>query len=178
MFNLVLGLCDPNKGLNVRAVLYDRWQSTGEVQRLRDMRVKAEKYSPKEQDFKTLRNLVYSGNFKTPRWEHQELSDLDVTNITQVRKSPYTHLAVQFATVREVGKKIVKPEVGDDDLWRTCVLATRYLVENKKEFMATPARKKGHGVTVGSVAFKSGSNYFKGSRTTTSIGSVKGKYRH
>lgn len=178
MFKLVLALSDRYKGLNVRAVLYDRWQSTGEVQRLRDMRVKAEKYSPKEQDFKTLRNLVYSGNFKTPKWEHQDLSELDVTDVQQVRRAPYTHLAVQFATVREVGKKVVKPEVGDDDLWRVCVLGTHYLVEHKKEFLAAPPRKKGRGITVGSVAFKSGVNNFRGTRAVTQIGTVKGKFRY
>lgn len=178
MFKIVLALCDRYKGLNVRAVLYDRWQSTGEVQRLRDMRVKAEKYSPKEQDFKTLRNLVYSGNFKTPKWEHQDLNELDVTSIEQIRRAPYTHLAVQFATVREVGKKVVKPEVGDDDLWRVCVLGTHYLVEHKKEFLAAPPRKKGGGMTVGSVAFKSGSNIFRGTRASTHIGCVKGKFRY
>jgi hypothetical protein len=178
MFKIVLALSDRHKGLNVRAVLYDRWQSTGEVQRLRDMRVKAERYSPREQDFKTLRNLVYQSNFKTPRWEYQDLSELDVTNIEQLRRSPYTHLAVQFATVREVGKKVVKPEVGDDDLWRACVLGTHYLVEHKKEFLTTVARKKGSGMTVGSVAFKSGTNTFQGTRTTTNIGSVKGKFRY
>lgn len=175
MFNIVLQLCDKYKGLNVKAVLYDRWQSTGEVQRLRDLRIRAERYSPKEQDFKTLRNLIYSGHFKTPKWEHSQLSDLDVTNVDAIRKAPYSHLAVQFATVRHVGKKIVKPEVGDDDLWRMCVLGTHWLVEHKKDFLAALSQH-GKGRRVGSVAFKSSGNY-RGTRANTTIGSVRGKFR-
>jgi len=177
MFGIVKTLCDKNKGLNIRAVLYDRWQSTGQIQELRDMKVKAEKYSPREQDFKNLRGLVYGGNLKMPRWEHPELTDLDITNIEQIRKAPYTHMAVQFATVREVGKKIIKPEAGDDDLFRTAVLASYYLSEHQKDFLTkvigTGTDSKTH---MGSVGLKSSSlGSYRGSRARTSIGSVRGK---
>lgn len=178
MFALVKTLCDRNKGLHVKAVLYDRWQSTGQIQELRDMKVKAEKYSPKESDFKNLRNLVYGGNLKMPRWEHKELTDLDVTNIEEIRKAPYTHMAVQFATVREVGKKIIKPEAGDDDLFRTTVLASWYMTENQKEFLikGQGSTNKGQTIQVGSLALKSaGLGTYRGNRARTSIGAVRGK---
>lgn len=178
MFALVKTLCDRNKGLHVKAVLYDRWQSTGQIQELRDMKVKAEKYSPKESDFKNLRNLVYGGNLKMPRWEHKELTDLDVTNIEEIRKAPYTHMAVQFATVREVGKKIIKPEAGDDDLFRTTVLASWYMSENQKEFLVKGpgSTNTGQTIQVGSLALKSaGLGTYRGSRARTSIGAVRGK---
>lgn len=180
MFSIALGLSDRTKGLNIRCVLYDRWQSTGEVQRLRDLKIKAEKYSPKEQNFKDFRNLIYSGNFKTPTWEHSNLSDLDVTDIEAVRKAPYTNLAVQLATVREVGRKVIKPEVGDDDLFRTCVLASYYLTENKKEFLTLPVNAvTSTRASVGAVALRTSSNYIyrNSSSKSASAGAVRLRIR-
>jgi len=177
MFNIVKRLCDKGKGLNVKCVLYDRWQSTGHIQELREMKVKALRYSPKEQDFKFLRSLVYSSRFKTPRWEHTELTDLDVTNIEMLRSSPYTTLAVQFATVREIGKKIIKPEAGDDDLFRTSVLASYYMSEHTKDFLTFAARSSlsGRESSVGSVSFLGSSRNYSISKSRSSIGSIKGR---
>jgi hypothetical protein len=177
MFSLVKTLCDRNKGLHVKAVLYDRWQSTGQIQELRDMKVKAEKYSPKEADFKNLRNLVYGGNLKMPRWEHKDLTDLDITDVDQIRQAPYTHMAVQFATVRGVGKKIIKPEAGDDDLFRTTVLASWYMTENQKDFLVkVQGTNSGQTTRVGALALKSaGLGTYRGNRARTSIGAVRGK---
>jgi len=177
MFDLVLKLSDKYKGLNVLAVVYDRWQSTGEVQRLREMKVKAERYSPKESDFKILRNMVYSGDFKTPKWEHKELSDLDISNVAEVRKAPYTHQAIQFATVRSVGKKIVKPEVGEDDLFRVCVLGAHYLIDNQKDFISKNFGASKDRGSIGTVAMKTSNSTYFGARSKTNIGSVRGKYK-
>jgi len=134
MFNIVMELC---KNFNILVVAYDRWSSTGEIQRLRDFKVVAERYSPKWQDFIDFRNVVYSENYKMPRWEHKNLTDLDLTDHQAVSKAPYTHAAVQMATVREVGKKVTKPEYGEDDTFRATVLATRYLLDEKwqKKFL-------------------------------------------
>jgi len=177
MFQIVKTLCDRNKGLHVKAVLYDRWQSTGQIQELREMKIKAEKCTPKDADFKLLRSLVYSGNVKSPKWEHKELTDLDITDIHQIRQAPYTHMAVQFATVREVGMKVIKPEVGDDDLFRTIVLASSYMTENIKDFLSkSVATQVSSTGSVGSLALKSSvSNTYRGSRSRATIGSVRSK---
>lgn len=132
MFEIVLKLC---KHFNIRFVVYDRWQSTGEIQRLRDLKIVAEQYSPKFVDFQEFRNAVNAGNYKMPRWEHETLEDLDITNSNQLKNSPYTHFALQMATVREAGKKVLKPEAGDDDMFRTAVLASRYLHLHQEAFI-------------------------------------------
>jgi len=176
MFNIIKTLCDKGKGLNVKCVLYDRWQSTSHIQELREMKIKAIRYSPKDRDFKFLRSLVYSGAVAMPRWEHSELSDLDITNIDMMRASPYTAFAVQFATVREIGKKIIKPEVGDDDYFRTAVLASYYMSEHKKDFLVFSRRAASKSsARVGAVSLKSSSAGSSISRTRASIGSVRGK---
>lgn len=176
MFGIVKSLCDKNKGYNVKAVLYDRWQSTGQIQELREMKVKAERYSPKDPDFKAMRNLVYSGSFKTPKWELEKFTDLDITDVEKIRTAPYTHFAVQCATVREIGMKVVKPEIGDDDLFRTGVLAASYMSENQKDFLVRGQTStnslNGSRGPVGSLSLKSSSSYM-GSRGRTSIGSIR-----
>lgn len=177
MFQIILDLCNKQTGLNIRAVLYDRWQSTGEVQRLRDLRIKAERYSPKEQDFKNFRNIVYGGNFRTPKWEYDSVDELDITDPIQVRASPYTHMAMQCATVREIGRKVVKPEAGDDDLFRTCVLGSHYLLENKKEFLVAPVGER-QAAVVGSLRLRSSGRMgqsFQASRPRNQVGAVRGK---
>lgn len=182
MFGVVKSLCDRNKGLHIAAVLYDRWQSTSQIQELREMKVKAERYSPRDNDFKSLRNLVYAGNFKMPQWEHKEFTDLDITDVQQVRLAPYTHMAVQFATVREIGLKVIKPEVGDDDLFRTSVLAAWYMNENQKEFLVKVASNnssQNQRTRVGSLALKSSSpGTYQGARSRTSLGVVRTKTQY
>jgi hypothetical protein len=132
MFEVVLHLC---KHFNVKYVIYDRWNSISEVQRLRDLKITAERYSPKFTDFLELRNLIDSESYKTPRWEYDNLEDLDITNSKKLVAAPYTHLALQMATVQENGKKVTKPEQGDDDIFRTLVLASRYLLLYKEIFL-------------------------------------------
>lgn len=175
---LIIELCIK---LNVIYVVWDRWQSSGEVQRLRDLSIKAERYSPKLQDFKDYANLVYAGNYKMPMWEHKSLTDLDVTNKEAVKRAPYTHAAIQIATVREIGKKIVKPEYGEDDIFRSIVLASRYvqMPDIQKEMIRTGlgnfAAKRSGVSCLGSVRGKTtgmGGNIGMSS-SSSGIGSVR-----
>jgi hypothetical protein len=151
MFEIILKLC---KHFNIKYVVFDRWNSSGEVQRLRDLKVVAEQYSPKFQDFQDFRNTVNSENYKMPKWEYENLEDLDITNSSQLKNAPYTHFALQMATVREVGKKVLKPEAGDDDMFRAVILASRYLITYREDFLkaglGTASRPLGSlGVVIG-----------------------------
>jgi hypothetical protein len=123
MFECIVQLVDK---FNVQYVVWDRWQSTGEIQRLRDKKVKAERYSPKYNDFLLLRNMVYAGRIKAPKAELKNLSDLDIHNAQAVQMNPWSHFYVQLATVRESGHKVTKPLSGEDDMFRTLVLAVAY----------------------------------------------------
>lgn len=174
MFEIVLKLC---KHFNIKYVVYDRWQSTGEIQRLRDLRIVAEKYSPKFSDFIEFRNILDGGRYKTPRWEVDKLEDVDMTNSQQLKNISYSHLAVQIATVQEAGKKVLKPEAGDDDLFRTVILAARYLTEHSAEFLkaglGTSSRSlQSLGVVIGKTTGYSGGRY---SGATPTLGVVKRK---
>lgn len=124
-------LLDIAKYFNVVAVVWDRWQSTGEVQRLRDQKVRAERYSPRYDDFLALRGRIWNGTCRAPAPEMglANLRDFDITNHLQVQQNPWTHFYVQCATVRASGKKVIKPQNGEDDMFRTLVLASHYLAD-------------------------------------------------
>lgn len=119
MADLVLEI---HKNYNLKCVLYDQWQSISDIQRLRAAGVNALSYSPVWADFEATKNLIYSGKFKTPQWE-KPITELDPKDVYDRRKNVYTHFGYQMATVKVAGKKVTKPDVGDDDMWRTLVLA-------------------------------------------------------
>jgi hypothetical protein len=153
--------------------------STGEIQRLRDLKINAERYSPKLADFIELRGLVESESYKTPKWEYENLEDLDISNPKKLAAAPYTHLALQMATVQENGKKVLKPEEGDDDIFRTVVLATRYLLLHKSMFLkagkGNVIKPKGYyGVVIGKSSGSSAS-FGGGSKANSFVGVVKRK---
>jgi hypothetical protein len=125
-----------------------------------------------------LRNLIEGENYKIPRWEHDNLEDLDISDKVKLVNSPYTHLALQLATVQENGKKLQKPEEGDDDMFRTVVLATHYLLDQKELFL-----RSGLGValkpqsSLGVVIRKSsgGGSPFRSSGSTITVGAIRRK---
>lgn len=128
MSQLIMDIC---KYYNVLAVVWDRWQSTGEIQRLRDQKILAERYSPRYEDFTLLRGRIWNGTCRAPAPEMglSNLRNFDGNNSLQVQQNPWTHFYVQCATVRASGKKVLKPQGGEDDMFRTLVLASHYLAD-------------------------------------------------
>lgn len=128
MSKLIMDIC---RYYNVLAVVWDRWQSTGEIQRLRDQKILAERYSPRYDDFTTLRGRIWNGTCRAPAPEMglAQLRNFDINNHLQVQQNPWTHFYVQCATVRSAGKKVMKPQGGEDDMFRTLVLASHYLAD-------------------------------------------------
>ena len=126
MANLLVQLTEY---FNVQVILWDRWQSTGEIQRLREKGIKAERYSCRYVDFVNLRNKLWGGRLRAPPPEKglEGLKDFDISNPLFVAQNPWSHMYVQFATVRGVGQKVTKPESGEDDMFRTAVLANSIL---------------------------------------------------
>lgn len=129
-FEVITELC---KLYSIKYVVWDRWQSTGEVQRLRDLGIKAERYSLRFEDFQLLRSKIWGGRVRLPVPEMaiDKLGTFDPTNVLECQKYPWTSFYCQIATVREVGKKVAKPVAGDDDLWRTLALASHYILHPK-----------------------------------------------
>lgn len=120
MADLILELV---RRFRIRHVMYDRWQSTGEIQRLQRSGVPALAYSPVWADFEALKGVINSQGMVLPSWE-KRVDELDLDDVHDLRLNPYTHLGYQIATVQDSGgKKVGKPAKGDDDMYRTLVLA-------------------------------------------------------
>lgn len=130
--NLVVRLVENYYFLNVA---YDRWESTFAINDLRtNLKVDAQQYSLKWKDFEEFRNDVRSARVWFPEPE------IDPSEVLQIRDSvvraryPRSHLQVQMATVNQFGRKVLKPDGGNDDLFRTAVLAHYFIRKNNKEF--------------------------------------------
>jgi hypothetical protein len=116
-------------------VLYDRWQSVDQMQRIRkEHKIESVQYSLKWADFQMVRARVLDSTLALPKLE----VPIAVTN------NPVTHLALQILTVREGGRKVIKPLNGTDDLFRCLCLGITFMLDPKY----TP-RFERHGSALG-----------------------------
>lgn len=124
-------------GLRIVHVFYDRWQSLDQIQRLREMKVDARAHSLSyEKDMLPFKQQLLSGNMILPKCELPIIEVKDSSNPLQtLRNYPVASLIWQCLTVREAGKKLLKPLEGDDDLFRAFVLGG-------SRFMDQEVRKK------------------------------------
>jgi hypothetical protein len=131
------------QGLNIKHVFYDRWQSLDQIQRLRDMKINAEAHSLSfEKDMLPFKQQLLSGNMVLPPLEIASMQEVkDAVNPTQMTTDkPVANLIWQTLTVRQVGKKVLKPLDGDDDLFRAFVLGgSRFLSDEIQRIYATYA---------------------------------------
>lgn len=126
------------KHLRIQQVFYDRWQSLDQIQRLRDMKIDAQAHSLSyEKDFLPFRQQLLSGNMVLPPCEKKMSEVKEAPNpLALAAQHPVTNLIWQALTVREAGRKILKPLEGDDDLFRAFVLGgSRFLdADTKKKY--------------------------------------------
>lgn len=61
----------------------------------------------------------------------ESLKDLPLGNPDELQKVPNAHLLRQILTVKEVGRKVIKPSNDQDDIFRCLCLADRYIFENR-----------------------------------------------
>jgi hypothetical protein len=137
------------EGFKVIYVVYDRWQSIDAVQRLKEKKIKAEFYSLRPADFQVIKSTLLDGEVILPKAE-QDLMKAKRSNLAYtdlVRNNPALHLMLQILTVREIGRKVVKPIGGTDDLFRTLALAIAYIknVEKHNEFEQGSLSGRGQG---------------------------------
>lgn len=127
------------QGLRIRHVFYDRWQSLDQIQRLRDMKIDAQAHSLSfEKDLLPFKQQLLSGNMILPPSELSVFGAKETSNpLMAIRNKPIATLIWQCLTVREAGKKLLKPLEGDDDLFRAFALGgSRFMKEEiRKEYL-------------------------------------------
>lgn len=130
-----------SEALDLKYVVYDRWQSTDQVQRLRDRKVEAEQYTATWNDHLGFRSRLYGRQIVLPQPEIP-LEKLNIEDVEILSQYPHAHLIIQCLTVREIGKKVVKPIGDDDDLYRCVLLADAYINYYRDKFITTKVGKR------------------------------------
>jgi len=115
-------------------VVCDRWQSVDQMQRIRkEHKIETVQYCLKWADFQMVRSRILDSSLSLPRFE-VPLADVRKDNRPfeqVVTNNPVTHLALQILTVREGGRKVIKPLNGTDDLFRCLCLGITFMLDPK-----------------------------------------------
>jgi intein/homing endonuclease len=120
------------KAFQFKQVVYDRWESGYAVSDLRtNHNVDAQRYSSAWPDFDHFRDGLLGSRIWLPPPEIDPNELLSLQKMQDRAKYPRAHFQVQVLTVNEIGKRLEKPDVGNDDLFRTAVLAYRFITKYK-----------------------------------------------
>lgn len=124
---------------NILVVGYDRWNSAYSFYDLRtNKHINAERYSLKWQDFRDFKEDLLGENvwMSKPEPESSIEDLLKVNDLAMRSRYPRLNFQVQLLTVNEFARKVIKPDYGNDDLFRCAVLAHRLLDKYRKEYKA------------------------------------------
>lgn len=140
--DLLLWLAD---NLRVRLFAFDRWQSTDFVHTLADKKQEVVVHSLTFAEMVAVRAALLSDQVQLPETEFKLLALRGERIEESIQRDPVSHLKLQLATIRNLGRRVVKPAKGTDDLWRTLALAVHHITELKQDFSTYIAG--GTGVT-------------------------------
>jgi hypothetical protein len=118
------------QGLLIKHMFSDTWNSTDLVQKLRQHKVMSEQYTLKFMDLTEIGARLSSGELMLPQPE-LPVEDLRMTYenpVEFVDGKPILGLVLQILTVRQVGRRVVKPVNGEDDMFRALALGMYHIV--------------------------------------------------
>jgi len=141
---------------NFLHVGFDRWNSAYAVHDLRtnpSLKVDAQRYSLKWKDFVQFRDELRGMKVWLPTPELAPDDLLQMRDFSRRAESPRAHFQLQLTTVNQFGKRLYKPDNGNDDLFRVGALAHSFIQRYKKEYQKQSAfvnkRKNGSSGSVG-----------------------------
>lgn len=121
---------------NVTLILYDRWNSLQNIQTLQNEGKDARQYSLTPKDFELFRRKLMNQEVSYPFSEYtpkvfldNSAADVDLVQVSLTK--PGFALLLQSLTVRQVGNRLHKPLHGDDDIFRTAMLALKFLYDEE-----------------------------------------------
>jgi hypothetical protein len=129
--DLLLWLAD---NLRVRLFAFDRWQSSDFVHTLANKKQDVVVHSLTYAEMVSVRASILSDQVQFPETEFKLLSLRGERVEESIQKNPVSHLKLQLATIRNLGRRVVKPAKGTDDLWRTVALAVHHINALKQDF--------------------------------------------
>ena len=150
---------------NVLYVGYDIWQSAHDFYDLRTKHdVISERYSLTFNDFKNFRHDLGGNKIRFNNQDSDIDSILGTRDIAMRSLYPRSHCLAQILTVNVFNRKLFKPDIGNDDLFRTAVLAHRFIRNYKKEF-EKKSKIKFRRAGIEAMGFKRANNPVPGSFT-------------
>ena len=170
---------------NIRHVFFDRWQSLDQIERLKERKVDARVHSLTYKEMDSVRGTIISEGVVLPKLDKPmaEYVKEYVSDAFSPSNATAT-LGLQLLTVRDMGHRMSKPLVGDDDLFRAFCLGVVMLNEKDVKVVyrdAAPTLRTGHSVTpLGMVRARSdlsggyGGGGMSGG-TTSNIGMVRSR---
>lgn len=168
--------------LNIKHAFFDRWQSMDQVARLRELKVDAQIHSLTYKEMDNIKSLILAQGVVIPKLEHnmthyvEKYKESDVIDLPSIAE-----LGIQLLTVRDLGHRMVKPLVGDDDIFRAFCLGVLKLSDPaiKKQYIFENTSNSGFAPTeraLGRVFNRGGAlNSGSGMVYNSNIGSVKTK---
>lgn len=124
---------------NVQVVIADRWNSLKllhDIDTRYDGRVMSEQYSLKYKDFFLVKSYIETGNIIIPAPEARTAEERDAVLRPDLKAYPSSydmrpadHLYLQCCTVKDTMKEVSKGERLTDDLWRTVILGSYFLLD-------------------------------------------------
>ena len=148
---------------NIVLILYDRWNSLQNVQKLQDEGKDARQYSLTPKDFMFFRMKLMNSEVSYPFSEYtpnvfldSSNSDVDLVNVSTSK--PGFALLLQTLTVRQIGGRVHKPLYGDDDVFRTAMLGLKFLYDPD---------------LTGKLSYAGSTVYGSGSRDTKTLGTIR-----
>lgn len=118
---------------NVQAVFADRWNSLLLLHELEDdYGIPCVQYSVRRPDFDLYKSYLENGNIGLPTLERSVTKSLDVADNYphSFDFAPVSHLLLQTLTVKDAGRTVTKGNDLTDDIFRTNVLGTRWLLDD------------------------------------------------
>ncbi|KKN64629.1 hypothetical protein LCGC14_0489590 [marine sediment metagenome] len=170
------------QGLLIKHMFSDTWNSTDLVQKLRQHKVMSEQYTLKFMDLIEIAARLSSGELMLPKPE-LPVEDLRLTyeNPTEfVDGKPILGLILQMLTVRQVGRRVVKPVNGEDDMFRALALGMYHIIrpEIKRIYAVDAAGGAGGNLGVISSRSAGSAGIDPRKRTSGAILATKRGYRN
>jgi len=134
----------------IKHAFFDRWQSLDQIERLKLMGVNAAVHSLTYKEMDSVRGSILSQSIIIPKMEKtvEEYVKEYVEDVYHTDALPL--LGLQLLTSRDLGHKMAKPLLGDDDIFRAFCLGAVKLSEEviKKEYINIGVVKTNSGHTV------------------------------
>ena len=163
---------------------FDRWQSLDHIERLISLKVKAQTYSLSYKEMDSVRGSILSQSVVIPKMEKPVEEYVKEYIEGEYHLDALPLLSLQLLTVRDLGHKMAKPLLGDDDVFRAFCLGIARLADSsvKKDYLTNTMRTASgqsiaHLGVVRSLREKSGGsqlNVIEGD-SGRHIGSVRGR---